>query len=461
MYLETNLHDLDLLKSVTDSITECGPISIKFCQWITPKLELIYLEDNDILNENKPDWLLYLEKYYEKCPTHDIHFTKEEYKRVFHRNIEDDYTIDKILGSGSIGQVYLVTNKLTQKQEVIKILHPKVNEQVHFFRRMIQFLLWFPCIHNKCNELFPFDIYQFIDQFEEQTNLLNEANHLLYFYEEYKNNDLIVIPRLYKISPSILIMSYEDGVSFGKSILNEYQKYKLIHLYHLFIRNNQIIKNYNHGDLHPGNWKIRVDNTNNNHKLVIYDYGYCWSISHTKFKRIVSQFVDTFEESNKENSDKTLIKLCKLMYLIILYDGPDKETDYKIRIKEFLTVRLEDLQAWKLSPISLLKTTIDFCIQESLLLDPILVQCFIILIQSQKLLEKYGMQSTEKNVISDYEVFRERYINDLTFCKTYNIFKDYSNYIEQKLNDKQLKVDKLFDTINLDDSLKELALLPK
>ena len=71
------------------------------------------------------------------------------------------------------------------------------------------------------------------------------------------------------------------------------------------------------------------------------------------------------------------------------------------------------------------------------------------------------MQSTEKNVISDYEVFRERYINSLTFCKTYNIFNEYSDYIEQKLNDKQLKVDKLFDTINLDDSLKELALLPK
>ena len=149
------------------------------------------------------------------------------------------------------------------------------------------------------------------------------------------------------------------------------------------------------------------------------------------------------------------------MFLIILYEGSDKETDYKHRIRDFIRMKLEGLQAWKLSPVALLKTTINFCIQESLLLDPITVQCFIILIQSQKILEKYGLQSTEKNVISDYEVFRERYINDLTFCKTYNIFKDYSNYIEQKLNDKQLKVDKLFDTINLDDSLKELALLPK
>ena len=118
MYLETKQHDLELLQYVTDSISECGAITIKFCQWITPKLELIYLDGNDILNENKPNWLLYLEKYYDKCPNHDLNFTKEEYKRVFHRNIEDDYVIDKILGSGSIGQVYLVTNKLTQKKKL-------------------------------------------------------------------------------------------------------------------------------------------------------------------------------------------------------------------------------------------------------------------------------------------------------------------------------------------------------
>ena len=52
-------------------------------------------------------------------------------------------------------------------------------------------------------------------------------------------------------------MSYEEGISFEKSKINDYQKYKIVNLFHLFIRTNQMLKNYSHGDLHPGNWKIK------------------------------------------------------------------------------------------------------------------------------------------------------------------------------------------------------------
>ena len=38
-------------------------LMIKFCQWITPKLELIYLDENEILNDKKPQWLINLEKF--------------------------------------------------------------------------------------------------------------------------------------------------------------------------------------------------------------------------------------------------------------------------------------------------------------------------------------------------------------------------------------------------------------
>ena len=105
-----------------------------------------------------------------------------------------------------------------------------------------------------------------------------------------------------------------------------------------------------------------------------------------------------------------------------------------------------------------MKTIIKFCIQESLLIDPVVVQSFITMIQGQKIFEKYGLMASDKRYISDYEVFRERYLSILTFCKTYNIFPGYSDYIEEKLNDKQLKIDTIFDTVEMDDSIKELAL---
>ena len=58
-------------------------------------------------------------------------------------------------------------------------------------------------------------------------------------------------------------MSYEaKGIRIDDSKLNEYEKNKIVNLYHLFVRNNQMIKNYNHGDLHNGNWKISINNEN-------------------------------------------------------------------------------------------------------------------------------------------------------------------------------------------------------
>ena len=45
-------HNLILLNNIIESVKKCGSVMIKFCQWITPKLELIYIEENNILNKN-------------------------------------------------------------------------------------------------------------------------------------------------------------------------------------------------------------------------------------------------------------------------------------------------------------------------------------------------------------------------------------------------------------------------
>ena len=95
---------------------------------------------------------------------------------------------------------------------------------------------------------------------------------------------------------------------------------------------------------------------------------------------------------------------------------------------------------------------------EDLYINHTVLQYFIISIQCQSFLDEFGLKSTQKKEIDSYTVFRERYLDQITFCKTYHIFKDYSKYLENKLNKKQLKVNSVFDTIELPDSIKELAL---
>ena len=166
---------------------------------------------------------------------------------------------------------------------------------------------------------------------------------------------------------------------------------------------------------------------------------------------------DTFEGSNKENYKDSFENLCKCMHFIIIHEDGEYDT-YLKKIRDFLKNKLKDLEPWKFSSSSLLKCTIEFCILEGLLIDTILIQGFIIAIQAQKLFEKYGLQATDKNEYSDYRVYRERYLTILTYCKTHNIFPEYSEYIEKKLNKKQLKVKSIFDTIDLGENIKKLAL---
>ena len=78
-YQQNNKCNGILLDKILNNVTECGAVMIKFCQWITPKLELIYSEDIDIIADKKPEWLLKMEQYYENCEKHSLEYTKQEY----------------------------------------------------------------------------------------------------------------------------------------------------------------------------------------------------------------------------------------------------------------------------------------------------------------------------------------------------------------------------------------------
>ena len=87
-----------------------------------------------------------------------------------------------------------------------------------------------------------------------------------------------------------------------------------------------------------------------------------------------------------------------------------------------------------------------------------MIQTIILLIQIQLLLQEFGLQSSKNNTITPYEVYRTRYLDMLAFCQTYNIFEDYQKLITNKLNEKQIEVQNIFDTINMPESIKNLAI---
>ena len=222
-----------------------------------------------------------------------------------------------------------------------------------------------------------------------------------------------------------------------------------------FTRNNQHILNYHHGDLHKGNWKVRLSD-DKNHKFVLYDYGFCWKISHHKMHGI-DAITEIFEESDIDPESINLEKMTDVFIYLIQYDTENETTIHQI-IKNYLQNNMNLIKPWVLNPSRLLKVVIQLCISENLMIDPTLIQILILMIQCQKIFEEFRITSSDKNNILSYEVFRSRYLDWLTFYKTNDIFHEYSEFITDLLNKKQTEIDSIFDCVEMPQCIQELAL---
>ena len=231
----------------------------------------------------------------------------------------------------------------------MKIVHPNVRNEIYYFRIYYNIIKRIPSIKKFINKNFPFDINGFIDSFDEQSNFINESNHLLSFQEYYLNNDFIIIPRLIKCSKDIIIMSYEEGIAFDDIQCDKYNKYKIALLLTSFIRNNQRITNLNHGDLHKGNWKVKYDN--GNYKLIIYDFGFSWRTPVSKKERI-EQITEVFE---KTDVDKIDIDKMAYVFELLIKNGEEKTE----LVKQYLRDNLNNIKPWVLDPHRIFKLAVE------------------------------------------------------------------------------------------------------
>ena len=257
-----------LIDSIHRNVLQCGAICIKFAQWLLPILDNIYID-----GEDKPYWFVSLEDLYENCPIHSTEYSKQIYYDNFKEYFDDDYKIIDVVGSGSVGQVYKIHNKHTQDYFALKVIHPNVHNELKLFKKFLSFILWFNCLRKKLYGLVPVDYQQFIDNFEEQVNLVHEANYLSRMKYNYRNNPSIIIPELVKFGENCIVMSYEEGEIMDKMDISGYQKTKIISLLYGFIMSNQLFYDVLHNDVHKANWKVRrIDE--NRFAVVVYDFGF-------------------------------------------------------------------------------------------------------------------------------------------------------------------------------------------
>lgn len=405
-------------------INNCGCICVKCVQWIIPLLEKENVNKN-LLNK--------LSDVYENNYNQDIKHTEYLYKKHFYKDLNQHYKIINIIGSGSIAQVYKIQELKTNKIYVMKVKHPNIEIQIKLFKNIFKLIYKIKYFNELIYNFFPFDLIKFLEDFYKQSDFINESNNILNFYNNYKNNEYIIIPKLIKSSNDIIIMEYIEGICIDELDISEYNKSKIIFLLYLFIRNNMLITNNNHGDLHKFNWKVSKDTIKNVNKLIIYDYGYCFKKNKEEYKYInnLCNLIQTYDKNIPEKVEQYK------NFLEFLFN----KKNIKINIDFNHNITKPDILLNQILSISKLNKII---IKRHILLNTLLLMCLV-----DNIFTKYNL-SNEPKIKIKYNL-----LNAYTFCEYHNIFKELSKRLLYEY--KQLEPPKeIFETIKYNDNIKSL-----
>ena len=387
LFIKYNFYNDKIVKILLKNVHSCGVIPIKIIQWGLPILKLINI-DKKILD--------IFENTYENCPIHELDYTKKLYASDFYNDMDDDYKIIELVGSGSIAQVYKIQDIKTNEFYAMKVIHPnaiKNFNKIKFYLKIIFSIF-------KFSNIVPTDLNNFLKQFRQQLDLVNEANNILKFSGLYKNDKLFLIPELYKFSKNIIIMDYIEGKSIETIKIN-IQHYRYNMIISIFMYNNLFINKFNHGDLHNYNWKITEDN-----KIIIYDFGLCWE-SNNDLTDPLDRLLLGFH-----NDDKDLIYGAFLLYF--------KNVE-EIYIKEYFYAITE-----KIDKFYIFAKHIILCsFKHNVLLD-INILYTIITYQNSMLIY---MNNFKESIFDFNGVYKEQY----SICDYYNILPEYKKYLLKQI----------------------------
>ena len=319
----------------------------------------------------------------------------------------------------------------------MKVIHPNVGSKLYLIQAIVYLIYRIPILKDYFRYYFPFDMNDFISDFKTQTDMICEGNNLLYFNEIYKDQDVFVIPKVIKLSKNILIMSYEEGECFDDIESSDYIKMKIILLNKIFVKNNEYTHRLMHGDLHKGNWKVRLCD-DDKIKIVIYDYGFCWTMPDYLYGDDLLFIDRAFITPIKDRT--AYIKACKMLINNEKNSIEDMEKTVNIVEKDLRDGGMEGEYIFD-DPIFLLNTILYSSRKGGFLINGFLFQSIIIHNQLCRNLEKYSLNI--KNGKDDY--YSNQILNIITYCETLKICPEFLKVLRDEYDDLGIEKNQLFE----------------
>ncbi len=417
-YKCTNKINFRLVNYLQYSINLNGCILIKFVQWINTNLEIINIEEINVFYQ-------LFSSFYENCYIHDLNYTKKIFNKELLNDFDKIIKLDNnyIIKSGSIAQVYKA--QFENKTIALKVVHPDIKYQLIYpinFIKFYKFIVKNISFLNKYDTPFVYD--EFFQNLILQSDMNNEYKNMQYFYNEYLNNDYIIIPKPILSTKNILIMEYIEGQKINEIDVSAYEKQKIVLLLNLFLKDNYYFKKYYHSDLHDSNWK--VVKTHDFYKVIIYDYGYI-PVNNKNFQEL-------FKLLAYYNDTLNINGMTELLYNYSIY-CPNANSSEEL-IDKF-KMYLENLNVNFREPFcdELLINVYNFTVINKIILEPYIFEFFISMIIFKKYVLKYLI--IKKVDIPNNNNLIQSYIITNNICYKYNIFnqlREYNNetYINNK-----------------------------
>ena len=409
-----------LVNNLYKCINLNGSFVIKFIQWIVNNY-------NSIDNKDIKFLVTIFSNFFENNTIHSIEYTYNLINNEFSKNSFKNFIIDNNykIKSGSIAQIYKIkcienfyyNDILFLKDKIyaIKIVHPNIKYQIYF---PYKFLYYFNKIFfNKM-----IDIKCFIKNFEFQTNMNNEFNNIEYFYNEYIDNPIIVIPKPFFSSNNILIMEFIEGEIYNEKMSNISNKY-IFTILNLFYFDMIFFKKYIHCDLHIYNWKIINYKSNilDNLKIVIYDFGFVVK-NNKKISNTFKYINYNFNLYNISNDEKYIYNIALEFYNFY----------YKINITQDKFLSFWDFDF----------KTFDYC-NSDLLMDTLINKLYNITYNNNLIIENNLPEILLVTQLLSYNMARyttkgskifDEMILYKNICNKFNIFQEMMTYYNNILS---------------------------
>ena len=430
----------EMIDSIVTNLKNSGCVIVKFIQWILPRIEIMYDIDKYSIHHKH---FQRLECLYDDCNVHSFTHTRKVYKDSFQKNIENDYEDISIVSSGSIGQVYKMKSKKDGIYYALKCIHPNCDFEINFFKYILRFLYFTPYLKDYIRKKTPINLTDFIDDFQEQTNLIKEANNCMRFYREYKDTNLVIIPEIIKVSSNCIIMTYEEGDNFEDLDIGVLQKYKIFLLLKLFIKHNHnSMLQLMHGDIHKGNWKVRINEKYPS--IVVYDFGYCWDVSDSILENMakIDRVFYSFELIDNKKNKGLLDDLSECLNYII--GGDQEENKLLIELHNEFN-KLSDNELSNIDVSFLFSFAYKYCKKINLYIDKIILQILIVGNQIENNAQKYSESDTTIMGIEGERGIPINYLDDYTHTRELEQVSVWRTLIKHSGGEGQ----KLLNTVNI------------